>query len=460
MAESPAAVFERLNKVHRPGESPVQLDTAVVLGASIAGLLAARVLADHAATVMIIERDDQNGEAGGAGRPGAPHGQQAHVLLPAGHGQLERWFPGLTREAQNEGAVLCGPERHAAYRDGVEGVRTDNSVMLASSRPFLEALIRRRTLLLPNVQVISGQATGLTYNGGAVSGVRYRSGDGEQVQSAGFVADAMGRASKLSDWLEQDGWQRPILERLPTGINYATAFFKRADDPPVIGTVIAHPGPRFPDRPLGGLASIENGQWQMLLAGYGDNRPGRTLEDILAAELPPIFGEAARSEMIGEIQTYHQADSRRRNFTRLQHFPARLISVGDAVASFNPIYGQGMSSAALHASCLSDYLHSDPDLGLPARKFFALQQVVVDAAWDVSTSADASRLDRPQKPPARIRLQRWVMDQILAAAVTDKEIATKFNAVAYMTAHPTSLARPGTVVRAIAVNIRRRRAAR
>jgi hypothetical protein len=183
----------------------------------------------------------------------------------------------------------------------VPHVSTENSIMLACSRTFLEALIRRRILALPNVSTVAGQATGLTYRDGAVSGVRYLAGEATRVESTGFAVDAMGRAA--------------------------------------------------------------------------------------SAQLPPIFGEVALGEPIGEIETYHQADSRRRNFARLQHFPARLISVGDAVASFNPVYGQGMS-AALHASCLSEYLRGGPDLSLPAREFFALEQVVVDAAWDVSTAAD------------------------------------------------------------------------
>jgi 2-polyprenyl-6-methoxyphenol hydroxylase-like FAD-dependent oxidoreductase len=453
VAEPPAAVFERLNDVRPPGQPTVQLDTAVVLGGSIAGLLAARVLADHAKSVAIIERDERGRQTEDAGRAGVPQGRQAHILLPAGRAQLERWYPGFTKEAQDRGAVLCSPERTAAYSNGVEEVQTDNKVMLASSRPFLEALIRRRTLALPNVRVITGQATGLTYRGGAVSGVRYLTADGERQESAGWVVDAMGRASKLSDWLQQDGWERPTLERMPVGVNYATAFFKRAEDRPPIAAAINRPSPRFPDQPLGTMHAVENGQWQVLLAGYGDNRPGRTPEDFSAAsaQLPPIFAEAAAGELVGEIHTYHQADSRRRNFIRLQHFPARLISVGDAVASFNPVYGQGMSSAALHASCLSEYLRGHPDLARPARQFFALEQVVVDAAWGISTSADAARPGAPQNPSARMRVQRWAMKQILAAAVTDKKIATRFNAVAFMTAHPASLVTPGTVIRALAV---------
>jgi hypothetical protein len=216
--------------------------------------------------------------------------------------------------------------------------------------------------------------------------------------------------------------------------------------------------PRFPDEPQAAVNAIENGRWQLGLVGYGDNRPGRTPEDVLAAsaQLPPIFGEVARGEPIGEIETYHQADSRRRNFTRLQHFPARLISVGDAVASFNPLYGQGMSSAALHASCLSEYLRGHPDLSFPAREFFALEQVVVDATWDVSTAGDIARLGLTENLSARARLQRWVQSKIVAAAVTDEKIATRFNAVTYMTAHPASLATPATVVRAIAVSVRSR----
>jgi 2-polyprenyl-6-methoxyphenol hydroxylase-like FAD-dependent oxidoreductase len=158
--------------------------------------------------------------------------------------------------------------------------------------------------------------------------------------------------------------------------------------------------------------------------------------------------------LIGEITTYHQADSRRRDY-HLVTLPARLVSVGDAVASFNPVYGQGMSSAALHASCLSAYLQGAPDLTASAREFFDLQRVVVDAAWEVSTATDLARV-RTTPPPPLTRIRRSLRTQVLTASVTDPVIAGRVSAVTYMLTHPATLNRWGTVLRAVAVNKRKR----
>jgi hypothetical protein len=146
----------------------------------------------------------------------------------------------------------------------------------------------------------------------------------------------------------------------------------------------------------------------------------------------PSFGPVSR-----EILTYRQADSRRRDFTGLARFAARLISVGDAVASFNPIHGQGLSSAALHASCLSDYLVADPPLTRAAREFFDLQAVVTDSAWTLSAGDDAARLDSIQgnEVPEDVARQRRTLQQILQATLVDQSVAEAFAAVSFMLAH-------------------------
>jgi 2-polyprenyl-6-methoxyphenol hydroxylase-like FAD-dependent oxidoreductase len=248
---------------------------------------------------------------------------------------------------------------------------------------------------------------------------------------------------------------------MSVSVNYATASFRRLPDQPAIGAAIVRCTPRFPDKTLafGTANAIENGLWMVLLAGYGEDRPGRTREDFLArcAALPPVFADAASGEQVGEIRAYRHADSRRRHFARVQRLPARLVSVGDAVASFNPVFGQGMSSAALQVSCLAEYLAAGPDFAVPARKFFALQQIVVDAAWQISTSADGARLAGRRKPRAGMRLWRWLRFQVLFAAMIDEELATRLTAVTNMTDHPRSLVTPGTALRAIAANRRARR---
>ena len=451
MSEKPAQVFARLSRTSTPEHPAPLLDTVVVLGGSVAGLLCARVLADHATSVLIVERDDLNTDD----RRGVPQGWQGHVLLPGGRTQIDRWFPGYTEQAVALGAILIESEAIASYTDGVLEVGSPDMVLLSSSRPFLESQIRRRTVALPNVRVVTGRATGLDFTSGAVSGVRYRVGDTELTQPADLVVDAMGRASKLSDWLALAGWQRPTLRRVETDVNYATGYFRGKPDSSGIVNAIARYSPRNTSTSIAvaAVTPIEDEQWMILLAGFGEDRPGRDAEEFVArckTELPPLFGEAASGERLGEIKTYRQSDSRRRDF-HLAPLPARLVSVGDAVASFNPVYGQGISSAALHASCLSAYLESEPTLSAPARTFFDLQRVVVDAAWDISTAADAARLPPVAAPPLQ-RVQRWLGAEVVAAASIDRVLARRFNAVAMMLAHPATLATPYLVLRALAVN--------
>jgi 2-polyprenyl-6-methoxyphenol hydroxylase-like FAD-dependent oxidoreductase len=460
VTESPIEVFDRLTRVDVPERTPVLFDTACVLGGSIAGLLAARVLADHARTVLIIERDQVSVE--GRPRAGVPQDRQGHGLLPGGLVQIERWLPGFTREAQDLGGVLVGPDQQVVYLDGHQQIRSGDAQILMGSRPFLESRIRSRVLALPNVSTLSAQATGLEYRNAAVSAVRYVANGVEHVMSVDFVVDAMGRASRLSVWVEQAGYDRPRLQRLRTGIDYATALFERSDKPDDLdlACALAQFSPRSsPDGlAVGAVNAVEGDQWLVMLMAYGDNQPSRSIEAFRStcAKMPPIFGAAVSGGVTREILTYHQADSRRRDFAGLSHFPARLVSVGDAVASFNPVYGQGISSAALHASCLSEYLVGDPAFGMPAAEFFALQEVVVDAAWIISAGGDAVRLDAIEgaEVPEDVQRQRWAMDQLIRATLVDEAVAHAFSTVAFMLAHPYSLGDPALVEQAVAANVR------
>ena len=218
------------------------------------------------------------------------------------------------------------------------------------------------------MSTVSAQATGLEYRNDAVSAVRYVAGGVEVVPTSTSWWTPWGGRAELSDWVERAGYDRPRLQRLRTGITYATALFERSDKPDDLdlACALAQFSPQAsPDGlAVGAVNAVEGDQWLVMLMAYGDNQPSTSIEAFRStcAKMPPIFGEAVSGAVTREILTYHQADSRRRDFAGLSRFPARLVSVGDAVASFNPVYGQGISSAALHASCLSDYLVGDPAL--------------------------------------------------------------------------------------------------
>jgi 2-polyprenyl-6-methoxyphenol hydroxylase-like FAD-dependent oxidoreductase len=271
----------------------------------------------------------------------------------------------------------------------------------------------------------------------------------------------MGRSSKSSEWVARAGFQRPQLHRLRTDINYATALFDRSEDRSVdhlpLTALAQFSGPSAPDGlALGAAMAAEGDQWMVLLMAYEPVRPPTSLEEFRAtcAKLPPVFGHAVRGRLIRDILTYRQADSRRRDFTGLERFPARLVSVGDAVASFNPVYGQGMSSATLHASALSEYLAAGPSLSRAATEFFELQAVVTDAAWTHSAGADSARLDALNgvEVPEDLARRRWAMGQLVQATLRDESVADAFREVSFMLAHPSTLTEPALLERAVAAN--------
>lgn len=458
MPSTAAVTFAKIGSV-RPAEGkPTRLGVAVVLGGSVAGLLAARVLADHADRVLIIERDETG--SGDAPRRGVPQGSQLHALLDAGLRQLERWFPGFTADAVAAGAVHSPGEVRNAYLDGVAKRHRADTTQLTATRPFLEYQVRSRVLRLPNVTMTRGRAVGLEHSMTAVTGVRIESGGTTVVQAADLVVDATGRASRVGDWVADAGWDRPELIRQTTGINYATAFFVREPGPVLWNPVFSTCSPKVAgDMAIAACTAVEKDRWIVLMGGYGECRPGASADDLIRRcrqDFPREFGKVVEGGIIGDVTTYRQADSRRRDFAGTNRFPARLVAVGDAVASFNPIYGQGMSSAALQASCLSLYLHADPDLDRPARHFFDLQKVVVDAAWGISSAADLARPSVVAERPRGYRLSSWLSGTVVNATATDAVVNRQFDEVVNMLAHPSTLARPGILARSLLALAHRR----
>jgi 2-polyprenyl-6-methoxyphenol hydroxylase-like FAD-dependent oxidoreductase len=365
-----------------PARTAVLIRRAIVLGGGIAGLLAARVLSDHADEVLVVERDESDGPHP---RPGVPQGTQVHALLKGGEIQLARWFPGFVEEAVALGMVMPTPDDHMyAHFNGVDLPFAMVPTLLAT-RPVLESLVRARTLAVDNIRLVAGRAAGVDLDGDHVVGARYvPPGATDAVtERADFVADAMGRSSRLTDWLADAGWPRPELTRMQIKLNYATCLFERDDRISDLMLVLAQT--LVGGRPRGAVVNrVEGDRWILMAAGYDQDHPGRTVQELAAfcrESFPAVFADVAtQARPVGEVVTYRQADSRRREFHALDRFPAGLAAAGDAVASFNPIYGQGMTSAMLHASCLSAYLRAVTSLDQPAKAYFELVRVVGGAA--------------------------------------------------------------------------------
>lgn len=452
MTDPARVIYDRLVHATFPAAGPVLFDTACVLGGSVAGSLAAAVLARCSRRVVVVERDAT--DAGG--RPGVPHDQQLHVLLPSGRALIDRLLPGFTETVLEAGAALVASGQNISYVDNHQlPLVEDGSTMLTATRPLLESSIRVLTLARGSVELVRGRVAGLRYADDGVTAVRYADERGEHTIPADFVVDAMGASSRLSAWLGEDGYEQPAASRVPCGVNYATAYFERAEpahDLPIAASLSSYTSGKTA---VAAVIAIEDDQWSVVVSTYDGPLPETAGEFRSAcATLPPEYGEASSGAITRDILTFRKAHNIRRDFAGLGRFPARLAAIGDSAASFNPIYGQGMTSAALQAAALSEYLTEDPDLTLPATSFFERQEIVIGAAWATSAGGDAARADTISgaEVPEDVQQQRWAADQVARASLRDVTIRRACLATGRMLAHPETLFDQAVLARAVEIN--------
>ncbi len=434
---------------------------AIVIGASMGGLLAARALADFYAVVTVLERDTF--PQSDIPRKGVPQGRHAHGLLARGRNVIEGFFPGWTDEVVAGGGV-CGDIVADVNWIG-HGVTLQSApshlVGLLASRPVLEGHVRRRLMALSNVRVIENcTVQDLIADDGkaAIKGVRARIGSGEEHRiTADLVVDASGRGSASPAWLESLGFARPEEERIEIGLGYTTRHYRRrpTDLNGKKAVVVAGSGPNWRSGVI--LYQTED-RWIVSVGGYfGDHAPDdEQLFAAYAGSLPTsdIYDIVAHAEPLGDFVRYRYPANLRRRYERLARFPAGYLVFGDALCSFNPVYGQGMTVAAQEALLLRQCLSAGPvDL---ASRFFAAAAGAVDTPWDIAVGNDLRHPKVEGPRPAKVRFINWYIGKLHMAARHDAKLATAFLEVANLEAPPTRLLQPAVVMRVIRGNLARR----
>jgi 2-polyprenyl-6-methoxyphenol hydroxylase-like FAD-dependent oxidoreductase len=435
---------------------------AVVLGASMAGLATARVLADTFQRVTVLERDAL--PATPAHRKGVPQSRHAHGLLAAGSVALEELFPGLTDELLANGA-LSG-DLQAEVRWSNQGRRLcpgpSDLQGIALSRPLLEGYIRDRVRALPNVRVMDRcDAAGLvaTPDGQRVRGVRViRRADGsaEQVLEADLVVDATGRGSRSPIWLEELGYPRPAQDEVRIGVAYASRIYRRRRDHLDSDTAVVVAA--TPERPRGAaMLAMEDDRWIVTLNGYLGQRPPADPDGFVAFAAglpePDVFEVISDAEPLGDVLSARYPASVRRRYERLGRFPDGYLVTGDAVCGFNPVYGQGMSVAALEALALAECLRAGP-AGL-ARRFFAEVARIVDIPWGIAVGADLRFPGIRGARTAKVRLVNAYLARLHVAAATDPVLGRAFLRVVNLMDRPEGLLRPAIALRVLRGNLQR-----
>ncbi|WP_198344412.1 FAD-dependent oxidoreductase [Mycobacterium dioxanotrophicus] len=443
-------------------------ERAVVLGCSIGGLLAARVLADHFDHVTVIERDSL--PDGIAQRRGVPQGRHVHGLLSSGAQALDDLFPGFLDDLVDDGAVVLdgsGVSRvsmtFAGHPLNLDGPFTKPVTSYLATRPFLEGHVRQRVRTIPNVEILDGHdaVEFVVAGAGRVTGVRVTAHDGTghlEVQ-ADLVVDATGRAARTPAFLDSIGYRRPVEHRNTIHVAYTSQLLHIPPDAIVERLFLI--GAR-PELLCGGaLFACENDTWMLTLVGMTGLQPPVDQEGMFRfAEkfAPPAMMTALRAaEPLTEAVTYRYPASVRRFYERLPQFPSGLLVFGDAICSFNPVYGQGMSVAALEALALRDCLEDGPqDL---ARRFFRAAAKPLGRAWQMASGADLTlpRVEGHRSPS--IRFANRYTERVLAAAESDGLVAETFLRVTNLVDAPTALLRPSIVARVLAAPRRHPRTA-
>lgn len=429
-----------------------QTTQAIVIGGSMAGLLTARVLSKHFTQVTLLERDHVNDQP--EARKGQPQTRHLHGLLAKGLETMLTYFPTLVADLQAGGAMVtdmgqgmrwytCGGYR-CQFNSGLIGA--------LMSRPFLEWQIRRHVLALPNVRLIdAGDVEGLTMSADTkqVTGVVISSRTGEQqvtTLTADLVVDASGRGSASPKWLAQLGYAKPAESFVKANVGYATRLYRRRPGD-LEGAELLMIAPDAPHGKRTGLIfPIEGDRWICTLGGWAGDHPPTDEAGFLAfaqsLPAPDLAQMLKRLEPISDIITHKFPGSLRRHYEGLSRFPEGYLVLGDAICSFNPVYGQGMTSAAMQATALDGLLTKRTALTGLWRDFFKAAAKVVEIPWQLAVGEDFRFAETEGKKPAGVDLINAYVTKVHQATHHDTAVYTAFLKVMNLMAAPTSLFHP------------------
>lgn len=425
---------------------------AVVIGAGIGGLAAAQVLSRRYASVTVLDRDTL--PAGGEPRRGVPQGPHGHILLLAGLRALSGLFPGLADELVASGASrfdvgsgLCVHRfgrRRAAAPLGLE--------LLSVSRPQLEALIRGRVAREPRVTFRAGAAvTGLAGSAEQVTGVVLDTGE---TVPADLVVDCSGRAGHSDRWLTDLGLPAPRQVEIKVGVAYASRIYRRRPGE-LEGWQAAMVVPAPPhEQRIGVVLPIEGDRWLVSVGGWHvDQVPSDVASvEAYARSLPdPIVAELmAEAEPLTDPVPYRFAASRRRYFEELERLPAGYLALGDTICSFNPIYGQGMSVAAMEAVALGTTLerHGAATAETAADYYRATAELLA-VPWQFAAGGDFAYPQTSGPRPRGNRLTNWYVRRLITVAQSVPELNRAFYEVQHLVAPPKRLLRPSVVAKVL-----------
>ncbi|OBI84569.1 NAD(P)/FAD-dependent oxidoreductase [Mycobacterium sp. 1245805.9] len=430
---------------------------AVVLGASMAGMLAARVLSDFYRTVTVVERDEL--PSGPADRRGVPQGSHGHILGARGSQVLGELFPGILDELVADGILVWSDGDMSRVSISIDGYRISRSGRLAKpipmyfpSRRWLEWRVRRRVRQIPAVTILERHevvALTCTPDRERVTGARVigRGGGDETVLEADLVVDATGRGSRTPTFLAQMGYGGPQEDEVMVRLAYSSQLLRlpTGSVPELAIAVFPEPG-----RPTTWVLIAQENDTHILTVGAlaGAKPPGDRAGILSFGEgFAPVHAvEAVKaSEPLAEVCHYTVPSNRWRRYDAMRRLPKGFLVIGDAICSFNPVYGQGMTVAALEAQALRDCLLHASDT-LP-RSFFRAAAKPIRVAWQTAVGSDLAIPGVDGHCPPAMRITNAYFRRVIAASSSDTVVAQQFLRITGMLDSPLRTLRPAFVLR-------------
>ncbi len=433
------------------------MTSAIVVGASVAGLLTARVLSGVVDEVVVMERERLTDAP--APRGHVPQGRHLHLLLTAGLDLLVAWFPGIDDELERMGAVWVDGTRAWVYQAGGYRAQGDwGPAALSMTRPLLEHVIRRRVALLDNVKLADGVVVDrVEVSDGRVSGVVV---DGV-LHRSDLVIDCSGRSSRIAHQLQSSGILAPPVTRVMIDCGYASGFLPRSAGDFEGSFLVCGLSPPTSFRG-GSILPVEGSRWMVTLAGVHGDVPGTSEDEVLAfarSLLSPAIAQLVeRAGPLSSVASYRFPSSQRRHYEKVGRLLPGFVTLGDAACSFNPIYGQGMACAALQANALGDVVQQ-VGVGSEAlpRSFHRRAAKIIDAPWAIAVGGDFLH-PKTVGPKARgtDQVNGYVM-RIVKGSHRSVQLARSLNLVFSLVEPTSSLARPSVVARVLASSMPGRR---
>lgn len=437
---------------------------AVVLGGSLAGLLTARVLSDHFERVTVIERDAYLDTT--ETRRGIPQANHVHGLLARGREILEQLFPGLQNQMIAAGAPLLDIANEIAwFTPAGWGVRFKSDLMiLAFTRPLLDLHVRRRLAVNPKIKLLdntdvlrllpSSQPNQLA---GVLICPRAAESDRRvaKVLRADLVVDTTGRASRAPRWLDDLGYEPPEEIVIDARLAYASRMYHIPENVDH-GWQCAYVQPAPPDQKRGGiLFKVEGNRWLLTLIGRAGDQPPSDelgfLEFARSLRVNTIYDAIRVAEPASKIKTHRATQNRLRRYESAKAMPENFLLLGDSVCAFNPVYGQGMTTAALGVMALDKCLHErNGKLTGLSRQFQKRLAKINEAPWLMATGEDYRYRETVGGSPSLMtKFMHCYMDQVVRLATRSVEVRRVLLEAFNMLAPPTALFRPGVLFRVL-----------